>query len=156
MGCVPSRACTTILGAVCGSLVNTVRSLAWELQCIRTLSLAHCSPSWYWRCCRVCSAPVCHWELLYADELALIADTREECISRYGRLAWKVKGYTSTQRPISWSPVLTLMSCRKRASIPVLSTARVSAVQLEAVGTHEVQRHHWSTGGWPKLHLLQV
>ena len=55
-----SRVTTTIPGAVCGSMVNTVRSLAWELVCIRALSLAHCSSSWCWKCCRVSSILVCH------------------------------------------------------------------------------------------------
>ena len=53
-------------------------------MCIRVLSLAHCSSSWCWRCCHVSSTP---WELLYADDLMLITDTQEECISKLK--AWK-------------------------------------------------------------------
>ena len=49
MGCVSSRACTTMPGVVCGSMVSTVRSLAWELVAIRVLSLADCSSFWCWR-----------------------------------------------------------------------------------------------------------
>ena len=33
--CVTSRACSTMPGTVCGSMINTVRNLAWELVCIR-------------------------------------------------------------------------------------------------------------------------
>ena len=32
---VSSRSCTPIPGVMCGSMVSTVRSLAWELVCIR-------------------------------------------------------------------------------------------------------------------------
>ena len=35
MLCMSSRACTSIPGAVCGLMVNTVKSLGWELLCIR-------------------------------------------------------------------------------------------------------------------------
>ena len=57
--CMASRACTTMPGAVCGSIVNTVRSLAWELVCFRILPLAHCSSSWCWKRCCVSSTLVC-------------------------------------------------------------------------------------------------
>ena len=65
-------------------MVNTVRSLAWELVFIRAQSLAHCSSSW---CFRVKSALVCCGIFFYADDLVLIADTLEECISKH--MAWK-------------------------------------------------------------------
>ena len=42
------------------SMVNTVRSFAWNLKCIRALSLAHCSSSWCSKCCRTSSALVYH------------------------------------------------------------------------------------------------
>ena len=58
--CVLSRACTSMLGVVCGSWTSTVRSLAWELVCIRALSLARCSSSWCWRRFHLNSPLVCH------------------------------------------------------------------------------------------------
>ena len=57
--CSASRACTTMPGARCGSMVNTGRILAWELECIRALSLAHCSSSWCWKRFCISSALVC-------------------------------------------------------------------------------------------------
>ena len=79
--CVSSRACTTMHRAVCGSMVNTVRSLAWEFVCIRALSLAHCSSSWCWKANPCKFHTGVPWQLLYADDLVLIADTQKECIS---------------------------------------------------------------------------
>ena len=43
---VSSKECTPMPGVMGRSMVNTVRSLAWELGCIRALSLAHCCSSW--------------------------------------------------------------------------------------------------------------
>ena len=76
-----SRECTPRPRVMCGSRVSTVRSLMWELVCIRVLSLAHCSSFWCWRLCCVSStgAP---WELLYTDDLVFIADTQEDYISK--------------------------------------------------------------------------
>ena len=54
-----SRACTPIPCVVWGSMVSTMRSLAWELVCIRALSLAHCSSSWCRKCFRTSFAPMC-------------------------------------------------------------------------------------------------
>ena len=102
--CVSSRACTTMPGAMCRSMVNTVRSLAWELG-VHQGSLL--SPLLFILVLEVLSRKL-HTavprELLYADDLVLIADTQEECMSkprgpnsRHGRLAaWKVKGSVST------------------------------------------------------------
>ena len=58
--CVSSRVWTTMPGALWGSMVNTVKSLAWELVCIRALFSAHCSSSWCWKHCHASSALVCH------------------------------------------------------------------------------------------------
>ena len=57
---MPSRACTPMHRVVCGSMVGTVRSLAWELVSIRVLSSVHYSSFWYWRCPRVSSTLVYH------------------------------------------------------------------------------------------------
>ena len=71
---------------VCGSMVSTVRSLVWELVCIRALSLAHCSSFMLEALSREFRTAE-PWELLYADDLVLIADTKEEYISKLK--AWK-------------------------------------------------------------------
>ena len=59
------------------------------------------------------------WKLLNADDLVLIADTQEECISKLK--VWKAgmesKGL-STWRS-SWSLVMTMMASRNLASTPV-------------------------------------
>ena len=52
---VQTRACTPRPGVMCGWMVSTVRSLAWEL-----VSLAHCSSFWCWRHCHMSSALVYH------------------------------------------------------------------------------------------------
>ena len=83
--CVLSKACTPMPGVRYGSMVSTVMSLAWELICIKALSLAHYSSFLCWRCLHVGSGVP--WELLHADELVLIADTQENCI--YKLKAWK-------------------------------------------------------------------
>ena len=59
--CKSSRACTPTPGDVCGSMVSTVRSLAWELVCIKALSLAHCSSSCNKKCFHASSTLVCWW-----------------------------------------------------------------------------------------------
>ena len=82
--CASARECITMPRATCGSMFNLVRSLVWELVCIRALSLAHCSSSWYWKGCHVSSALVCHWSFFM-----MMTDTQGECIpgSRHARLA---------------------------------------------------------------------
>ena len=125
-----SRVCTTMPGAVCGSMVNTVMSLAQELVCIRALSLSHCSSSWCCKRCRVSSALVCHGSFSMLMTWCSSQTPRRSVSpsSRHGRLAWKVKGSVLTWRkPSSWSTLLTWMSYRSQESIPVLSAARVSA-----------------------------
>ena len=119
-------------GALCGSMVNTVRSLAWELVCIRALFSAHCSSSWCWKHCHASSAPVCHGSFSMLMTCCSSQTPRRSVSpslsSRHGRLVWKVKGSVLTWRkPSSWCLVLTWMSYRNQASIPVLSAARVSA-----------------------------
>ena len=85
---MPSKACTPKPGVMCRSVTGTMRSLAWELVCIRALSLAHCSWSWCWRRFHTSSTLLCvPLELLYTDDLVLILDTQEECISKLK--AWK-------------------------------------------------------------------
>ena len=62
-GYVPSRVCMP--GAMCRSMVNTMRSLTWELVCIRALPLTHCSSSWCWKGYRAswcaAGASLCWW-----------------------------------------------------------------------------------------------
>ena len=55
--------------------------LAWESVCIRILSLAHCTSSLHWM--RFCQsfALVCRGSF-YTDDLVLITDAQEECISK--------------------------------------------------------------------------
>ena len=115
---VPSRACTSVPGAVCGSIVSTVRSLAWELGIIKVLSLAQCS------------SLVCHGSFSTLITWCSSRTSRRSASlsSRRGRLGWKVKGSVSTwRRPSAWSSVLAMMSSRNLASIPVLFNVVVLA-----------------------------
>ena len=69
------------------------------------------------------------WELLYADDLVVIADTQEECISKFN--AWKAgmesKGlHVNIRRHSFLSLVLALMSSRNPASTSVLYGTVVS------------------------------
>ena len=108
-----SRACTPMPGAVCGLMVNTVKSLGWEFLCIGAPSLAHCSPSWCWKHYHISSALVCHGSFSMLMTACSSQTPRRNISpsSRYGRLEWKVKGSVSTwRRPSSWSLVLALMS----------------------------------------------
>ena len=71
------------------------------------------------------------WELLYVDDLVLIMDTQQECISKLkaqkaglqsNRLCFNMKKISCFQ-----SLVLAMMSSRNLASNPVLSAVVVSA-----------------------------
>ena len=110
--------------ARCCVQVSTVRSLAWELVCIRVLSLIHCASSWCWRRCCMSSALVNHrsssalmtWCPFWTPKRSVSPS------SRRGRLAWKVKGSMSTwRRPCSWYMVMARVSSRNLASTIVLS-----------------------------------
>ena len=111
-------------------------------MCIRALSLDHSSSSWGCRSLRQLLLILVlealsrqfrtgvPWELNYADDLVLIVDTQEECITK--RKAWKAgmksKGSMSTwRRPRSWYLVLAMMSSRNLASSTVLHISVVSA-----------------------------
>ena len=62
-------------------MVSTARSL--ELVCIRDLFSAPCFSYLCWKPCRASSVLVCCRSLdLYADDLAVMADSLEECIAR--------------------------------------------------------------------------
>ena len=110
--------------------------------------------------CRISSSLVCHGSFSMLMTWCSSQTPRRSVSpsSRHGRLAWKVKGSVLTWRkPSSWCPLLTWMSYRNQASIPVLSAARVSATTplsacSASCGPQEVQRHHWSTGECPELH----
>ena len=128
--CTSSRACTTVPRAMCGSVVSTVRSLAWGLECIRALSLAQCSSSWCWKHYCTSSTLIYHgsfsmlmtWCSLWTPRRNVSPD------SRHWRLAWNIKDSTAVwRRPSSWSSVLALMFYKNQAGIPVLSAARVLA-----------------------------
>ena len=111
--CMSSRACTPMPGVVCGLMVNTVKSLGWELLCIRAPSLAHCTSSWCWKRYHISSASVCHgsFSILMIACSSQTPTRKISPSSRYGRLYWKVKGSVSTwRRTSSWSLVLALMS----------------------------------------------
>ena len=101
--CMSSRVCTTMPGAVCGSMVNTVMSSAWELVCIRALSLVHCSSSWCCKRCRVNSPLVCHGSFSMLITWCSSQTPRKSVSpsSRHGRLAWKVKGSVLTKFMVS-------------------------------------------------------
>ena len=62
-------------------MVSTAMSL--ELVCIRDLFLAPCFSYLCWKSCRASSVLVCCGSLdLYADDLAVMADSLEECIAK--------------------------------------------------------------------------
>ena len=81
---------------MCGSMVSIVKSLVWEVVCIRVLSLVQSSSSF--------SALVCHgnfcmlmtWRSTQTPKVGLFPS------SRRGRLAW----LRVWKRPSSWSLVL--------------------------------------------------
>ena len=87
--CMSSRACTTMSGAMCRSMVNTVRSLSWELVCIRAHPLAHCSSSWCWKRHCVSSTLVCH--PVYADDLVPLRTPRRSVSPSSGMKDWHGK-----------------------------------------------------------------
>ena len=120
------------MGCVCHprSMVSSVRSLAWELACIRVLFLAHCSSFWCWRRFRVSSALVYHGSssMLMPSCSSWTTKMSVSPSSRCGWLAWKIKGPIATWRkPSSWSLVLAMMSFRYLVSITVLSAVVVLA-----------------------------
>ena len=70
-------------------MANTVRSSAWLSVYIKAPFLARCCSSWCWKLSHANSefrtgAP---WELLYADDLVIMADSLELCSSKLK--AWK-------------------------------------------------------------------
>ena len=93
-GQMSSMACTTMPGAMYGSMVSTVRSLAWEFVCIRALSLAHC---------RTSSGLVCHGSFSMLMTWCSLQTPRMSVprSSRHGRLAWKAKGSFWTKFMVS-------------------------------------------------------
>ena len=98
----------------------------------RALFSAHCSSTWCSKNCRASSALVCHgcfsMLMTWCSSQTPRRSVSPSLSSRQRRLVWEVKGSVVTLRkPSSWSLVLTWMSYRKQASIPVLSAARVSA-----------------------------
>ena len=110
---------------LCGSMVSTVRSLAWELVCIRVLSL-----TWGWRRFCVSSALVCCGSFFTLMTWCSSRTPRRIASpsSRHGRLEWKIKDSMSTRRrPSSWSLVMAMMSWINLASTPVISAVVLSA-----------------------------
>ena len=91
--CVSFRACAPILGVMYGSVVSTVRSLAYEWECIRDPSLAHCSSPWCWKRLCMSFALVGHGSFsMLMNWCSSLTHWRYVCSSsRRGRLAWKVK-----------------------------------------------------------------
>ena len=109
-------------------MVSIVRSLLWELICTTGVFF---SPLLFMLVLKALSRECISklsWELLYADDLVLIADTLDDmCVSprsRHGRLAWKVNGSVSTwRRSRSWSPVLA----QELRQLPLMLSAAHSA-----------------------------
>ena len=99
-----------------------------RLVCIRALSSANFSSSWCWKCCNTSCALVCHGSFSMSMTWCSSQTPRRSVSpsSRHGRLAWKVMG-SMLRDPSSWPPVVTWMSYRNQASVPVLSAASVSA-----------------------------
>ena len=148
--CGSSRQCIPRPRVMCGSMVSTVRSLMWELVCIRVLSLAHCSSFWYLRLCCVRSALAHHgsFSTLMTWSSSWTPKRSGSPSLRHWRLAWKVKGSASSwRRPSSWSLVMTRMSYRNLASTPALSVVVVSAetpsyAHNVCCGPQDVQWHN--------------
>ena len=72
-----------------------VLDLAWCCQPHRMAHGQHLNLKWIWMDGFCTGMP---WELLYADDLELITDTKEECISKLNawKAGWKVKGSVLT------------------------------------------------------------
>ena len=84
------------------------------------------------------------WDHLYADDLVLIVDTQEKCISKLRpiRLAWRVKHSVSTRRKLSsLSVVLAMISSRYLGNTPVLSAAVVWATTQSSAGGEQWECH---------------
>ena len=99
-------------------------------------------------------------ELLYADELVLITDTQEECISKLK--AWKA-GMESKRFHVNMKKTKFMLSA---GDLDVLKKSRknpcavcckgvgnnsIECSQSHDVGSQEVQLHHLSTGGQPEI-----
>ena len=108
-------------------------SLAWELMCIRTLPLAHCSSSRCWKRFHMSSALVCRGNFSSLTACCSTQTHRRSVSpsSRHGRQVWKVKSSMSTwrrpSRSSSWFLVLAMLSSRNLASTPVLPALGLSA-----------------------------
>ena len=102
-------------------------------MCIRTLPLAHCSSSRWWRRFHMSSALVCHGSFSSLATCCSSQTTRRSVSpsSRHGRQVWKVKSSMSSwrrpSRPSSWFLVLAMLSSRNLASTPVLPALGLSA-----------------------------
>ena len=105
----------TVFTMMQGSLRSLMKT-RWRLQLSTMLGC--------WRCFHVCSALVCHGSFSTLMTWCSLQTPRRSVSpsSRPGRLAWKVKGSTSTwRRSSSCSLVLAMVSSRNLASTPVLS-----------------------------------
>ena len=110
--------CILVPRVVYGAMVSTERMLVCALGLCPKLFILVLESLWHKFGTGV------PWELLYADDLVLNADTQEECISNVK--AWKAgmwnKGFISTwKRPIFWSLVMARIFPRNLASTLVLS-----------------------------------
>ena len=121
-------------------MVSTVRSLVWELMCIRALSLANCSSSWCW-VLEVLVRNLCTgvpWELPCALVRINMKKTKFDGLQFLPGCPTQIKQLSlccllqGHQQQLHW----------------------VLAVQ--AMGPQEVQHNHWSTSDCPVLHLSQV
>ena len=85
------------------------------------------------------------WELLYADELVLIADTLEVCMFKLK--AWK----TGVESKDFHANIKRTKFLVFGIGLDVLKNHRTLTVKV--VGPQKVQRHNWSIGFQPKFGL---
>ena len=102
-------------------------------MCIRTLPLAHCSSSRWWRRFHMSSALVCR-RSFSSLPTCCSSQTPSRSVSpssRHGRQVWKVKSSMSTwRRPSSWFLVLAIV--KKSGKYPGAACSRV-------VGNNSIQ-----------------
>ena len=139
-----------------GQWPNTVISLVCE--CIRALSLAHCSPSCCWKRPHVSSALVRHgsFSMLMTWWSSQTPGRSVSPSLRHERLAWKVKVMKKTKFMVSGFDLDVLKEIRRVSMCCLLQRCWQQLHRVLAVGPQEVPRHRSWTGGQLKLHLPQV
>ena len=128
-------------------------SLAWELQVIRALSLAHCSSSWRWKCYRVSSALVFHGSFSLLMTWCFVHKAWQACTESKA-LHVNMKKTKFMVYGVGLDVLKTSGKCTCVSAGRVSTTSHV--LSLQAVGPQDVQQHHLSTGGGRELYLPQV